>query len=118
MRKKLPGIYHDKSTVKKSNNRNVFYSSREEGNFNNFVSNFNNDKHLTDKEHDYNHVINVLNSLFTSSHHVFMIPVLITTTDKVYDTKIIYRDNFKISTFDGDTIFIKDIVDIKIKKSL
>ncbi len=115
MKKKLPGIYHDKSTIKKSNNRNVFYSSKEESNV---ISSFKKASTIKDKEHDYNHVINVLNSLFTSSHHVFMIPVLITTTDKVYDTKVIYRDNVKISTFDGDTIFIKDIVDIKIKKSL
>lgn len=115
MKKKLPSIYHDKTNVKKSNNRNVFYSSQ---------SNINNDnvrvqrKNNVNNESDYNHIINTLNSLFTSSHHVFMIPVEIITKGKRYDTKIIYRDKSKISTVDGDTIYLRDIIDIKIKKSL
>lgn len=115
MKKKLPSIYHDKTNVKKSNNRNVFYSSQ---------SNINNDNVVLPKksntvgENDYNHIINTLNSLFTSSHHVFMIPVEVITKKKKYETKIIYRDKNKISTIDGDTIYLRDIIDIKIKKSL
>lgn len=114
MLKKLPSIYHDKNKVKKTNNRIVFYSSRSD-----ILDNQNNAlKKSTKNGKDYNHIINTLNSLFTSSHHVFMIPVEVVTKGKVYDTKIIYRDKVKISTIDGDTIFIKDIIDIKIKKSL
>lgn len=116
MKRKLPSIYHNTFSVKKSNNRDVFYSNSES------VSNNYGKKVMPIEENEqqpnYNHILSILNSLYTSSHHVFMIPVEIKTKNNTYDTKIIYRDNNKISTIDGDTIYINDIVDIKIKKSL
>lgn len=115
MKKKLPSIYHDKTNVKRANNRNVFYSGDFSRSSDDIVMK---KESSSNKENDYSHIINTLNSLFTSSHHVFMIPVEVITNSKKYDTKIIYRDKSKISTIDGDTIYLKDIVDIKIKKSL
>lgn len=56
-----------------------------------------------------------LSSLFSSSRHVFHIPVLIETKNRVYDTKIAGKVKNYIITLDNDIIYLSDILDIKEK---
>lgn len=56
-----------------------------------------------------------ISSLFSSSRHIFHIPVIIKTKDRVYNTKIAGKVKNYIITLDNDIIYISDIISIEEK---
>lgn len=60
-------------------------------------------------------ILSKIDSLFKSTRYIFNIGVIIKTKDRVYDTKIMSRNNNSLLTVDDDVIFIKDIYELIIK---
>lgn len=54
-----------------------------------------------------------IDNIFKSSSYIYKIKVEITLNDKVISENIVGRNNNKLITFDGKTININEIVDIK-----
>lgn len=95
--KKLPKIYQGDFDKEIKNNKELAYVS-------NSID--------TDIVSD---VASTIDKLFSSTRHIFNIPVIIKTKDKEYDTKIAGRVKNYIITLDNNVIFIKDIISISEK---
>ena len=97
--KELPHIFKKNIDSKHINNKRVSYAS------NKINNDIDNNIYIFDK----------LDKLFKSSRYVFNIRVIIKTKSKVYDTKIISRNNNNLLTVDDDVIPIKEISELIIK---
>lgn len=60
-------------------------------------------------------ILSKIDSLFKSTRYIFNIGVIIKTKDRVYDTKIMSRNNNSLLTVDDEVIPIKDIYELIIK---
>lgn len=108
MSKKLPDLFKNKISKPLNNNDKVYYS--------NLV--VNNSKQNIDQNDTYfnnNDSVNTkINKLLHATKYIFNIPVLITTKEKEYNTKILGKMGNVILIDNNKTIIpISDIVDIK-----
>ena len=96
--KDLPHVFKKNIDIKHINNKDISYVK----------------SNLSNKESTID-IIDKLDKLFNSSRYVFNIGVIIKTKNKVYDTKIMSRNDTSILTVDDDIIYIKDIYSLIIK---
>lgn len=100
--RKLPEIY--KEVVKINNNRNVFYSKNSEV--------------INNKEQSYklpdNSYLDILKDIFKLGKNSYTRKVRLITKDRVYETRLIRRNNGRLLTIDNDLISEKDIVSLEI----
>lgn len=98
--KKLPKIYQNSLDKKIRNNKVVSYVKKE---------NVNMQKNSKDD------IYSTLDDIFSGIGYSYNIPVIIKTSDKVYDTSLVVRTDNNIVTLDNEVISIDDIVSIKRK---
>lgn len=100
--KKLPEIY--KEVVKTNNNKNVYYSRNESVSTN------------IKKENNKTSSINLenLNDIFKLGKNNYTEKVRIKTKDRVYETRLVRRNNGKILTIDNDIIKESEITSLEI----
>lgn len=96
--KKLPSIYHNDINRNISNNQDVCYVGEEVRNVSKSIS--------TNIEEE-------IDNLFKEDGYIFNKPLLIKTSDGMYDTAIIKKTNNKIYTLTDDIIDINDIISIE-----
>ncbi|MEG1495099.1 MAG: hypothetical protein RR047_01870 [Bacilli bacterium] len=116
MNKKLPSISKLPITKKINHNKEVFYSSSKEPSERLspvFVR-----ETITNPEKQSEIILTKINSVFRSTHHSFKVPVVITTKNKVYETKLIGIIGDKLITIDDDEITIGDILEFNTLKPL
>lgn len=91
----------------------IFKKNIDNKNFNNInVSYIRNDIEYKKSKKD---ILKDINTLFKNNKYIFNVGVIIKTNDKIYDTKLIGRNDNSLLTFNDEVIFIKDIVDFNIK---
>lgn len=100
--RRLPEIY--KEVVKTNNNKNVYYSRNESISTN------------IKKENNKTSSINLenLNDIFKLGKNNYTEKVRIKTKDRVYETRLIRRNNGKILTIDNDIIKESEITSLEI----
>lgn len=103
MNNKLPKVFQNKIDKQINNNSKFFYSA------NRTLEN-DNKKEIID-------VRKKINDIFSSTNYVYKASVLIKTTDKNIETKIIGRNKNYLITMDNKTIPINEIKDITIKNN-
>ena len=106
MDKKLPKVFANKVDKHAGNNRDVFYSSKEEVDDNRGVK--------TPVSREPN-VSQKINSIFSSSRYVYKADVEITLKSGVVNKRIVGRNVNHLITIDNELIPISDILDIKQK---
>ena len=91
MNKKLPSVFVNVKDEPINNNMNLFYS-----------------------RNSYDFKINKkINDIFSSTHFVYKLPVLIKTEDGEFKTSIVSKTSDALLTFDNKKIEIDKIKDIK-----
>ncbi len=97
--KKLPKIY--KNDINKSirNNKEVCYLRSEEN---------------PDLDNNYS-VKEILDEIFNGIGYSYNIPVIIETSNKIYDTSLITRTKSSVATLDNEVIALEEINKITIK---
>ncbi len=95
--KKLPKVYQNDINKKINNNKEIYYSSAK--------------KNKIEKED----IELIIDGLFNKEHNVYNIPVVINTSNKVYDTYLVARTSNYLLTIDQDRIDYNDIISIKRK---
>lgn len=100
--RRLPEIY--KEVVKTNNNKNVYYSRNESISTN--IKKENNKKSSINLEN--------LNDIFKLGKNNYTEKVRIKTKDRVYETRLIRRNNGKILTIDNDIIKESEITSLEI----
>lgn len=98
--KKLPKIYQNSLDKKIRNNKVVSYVKKESVDIQSFSK---------------DDIYKTLDDIFSGIGYAFNIPVVIKTSDKVYDTSLVVRTDNNIVTLDNEVISIDDIVSIKRK---
>lgn len=98
--KKLPKIYQNSFDKKFKNNKVVSY-----------VTNENIDLERISRDD----IHKTLDDVFSGIGYSFNIPVIIKTSDRVYDTSLVVRTDNNIVTLDNEVISINDIISIKRK---
>lgn len=100
--KKLPEIY--KEVVKTNNNKNVYYSRNESVSTN------------IKKENNKTSSINLenLNDIFKLGKNNYTEKVRIKTKDRVYETRLIRRNNSKLLTIDNDIINENEVISLEV----
>lgn len=96
--KKLPSIYHNSINKDISNNQDVCYVGEEVRNVSKSIN--------TNIEEE-------IDKLFKEDGYIFNKPLLIRTSDEVYDTAIVKKTNNRIYTLTDDIIDINDIISIE-----
>lgn len=102
MEKKLPEIFQNKIYKKLDNNKNIFYSKK---------NNKREDKEESTKVNELN-IYQKINQIFSSPNYVYKADVYIKLKDKEITTKIIGRNKNFLITMDNQLIPITDIIDI------
>lgn len=95
--KDLPHVFKKDIGIK-NNNKNISYV-----------------RNNTLKQESKIDILSKIDSLFKSTRYIFNIGVIIKTKDRVYDTKIMSRNNNSLLTVDDEVIPIKDIYELIIK---
>lgn len=96
MKKDLPKVYASPINKSLNNNKDIFYS--ENG---------------TPKTRESINVLERLNEIFASKHHVYKSKVKITTLDNTYETYIVGRTSQHLLTLDGTKISLNSIQNIE-----
>lgn len=98
--KKLPEIYQNSLDKKIKNNKVVSYVKKENVSF---------------VKCSRDDIYKILDDIFSGIGYSYNIPVIIKTSNKVYDTSLVVRTVNNVVTLDNEVISINDIVDIKRK---
>lgn len=101
--KKLPKIYQNNINKKIKNNKEVCYLKEEVVKQQPVIQS--------------NDVEEQLSRIFNGIGHSYNIPIIIKTSDKVYETSLIAKTSNNVITLDNDLIPIKDIINIEFKNS-
>ena len=114
MEKKLPKVFANPQEKNFNNNKKIYYSKENSGNY---VEGFksNNDNNLL-RNTDSKNIYQKLNDIFTSEKYVYKADVDITTKKGKITTKIIGQNRSHIITMDNELIPSTDIEDIKFSK--
>lgn len=97
MKKELPNVFANPLDKKIGNTQEIYYS----------------EKKSLERSSDINTVINKINKIFNSPHHVYKSKVRITTSKGVFEKEIVGKANGYLLTIDGENIKIFDIDDIE-----
>lgn len=97
MKKELPNVFANPLDKKIGNVQEVYYSENKE----------------MERTTDINVVINKINKIFNSPHHVYKSRVRITTSKGIIEKEIVGKANGYLLTIDGENIKILDIDDIE-----
>lgn len=107
MEKKLPGVFPGKVKKNCGNNKQVFYSNKEEKE----VSN-------EDRGAGYKKVKNVnqkISEIFNSSNYVYKADVEIKLKSGTFNKRVVGRNSTHLITMENELIPIADIIDIRRK---
>ncbi len=104
MNKKLPSVFVNVKDEPINNNMNLFYSR------NSYDFKINNEEDTFINKLKINKKIN---DIFSSTHFVYKLPVLIKTEDGEFKTSIVSKTSDALLTFDNKKIEIDKIKDIK-----
>lgn len=107
MEKKLPGVFPGKVKKNSGNNKQVFYSNKEEKE----VSN-------EDRGTGYKTVKNVnqkISEIFNSASYVYKADVEITLKSGTFNKRVVGRNSTHLITMENELIPISDIIDIRRK---
>lgn len=96
MEKNLPRVYASPINKNINNNKEYYYQELEER-----------------KSPDSVDVLEKINKIFSSVHHVYKSHVKITTKSTTLDTYLVGKKNNSILTLDGNKIDIQEIIDIE-----
>ena len=91
-----PKVFASPINKKINNSQELFYGSNKE------------DRVISSKD-----IIKEINSIFSSSNHVYKSRVSITTSNDSFTCDIVGKTNSSLLTLDGKSIAIKDILEIK-----
>lgn len=108
MSKKLPEIFHNNIDKKLTNNKDVFYSVKD----NDKIDSIDNKTVINNKKS----IRQKINEIFASSSYVYKANVVIKTKDNTINKRIIGRNSKFLITMDNDKIDIDSIIDIEIEK--
>ena len=110
MDKKLPGVFANKIDKKLTNNKNVFYSDKEE------VGSDRNTKAVTNKLNDSLNINQKINQIFNSPRYVYKASVDIVLKSGKVTKNIVGKNGNYLITLENELIPISDIVDIGFSK--
>lgn len=103
--KRLPKVYQNDFNKKIKNNREVCYLDQERSSTSHTV------------ESSFPHSVeDALLEIFSGVGYAYNIPIILTTTNKVYETSLIAKTKNNVITLDNDIIPISDIKNIDILK--
>jgi len=102
---KLPEIY--KEVININNNKNVFYSKNE----NIIIQTKEEKREITNKNTS---IPNTLKTIFSLGKNSYTKKVRLKTNDKIYETRLIRRNNGRILTIDNDIIEERNITSLEI----
>lgn len=101
--KKLPKVYQNEFSKKITNNKTVCYLKEEK-------------EGLRSLKSSNTTVEDQLNTIFNGIGYSYNIPVIIKTSNKVYETSLVAKTKNNVVTLDNEVIPISDILDIIIAK--
>ena len=110
MEKKLPKVFANKIDKTLDNNRNVFYSSKDEDL--DLRSSETDDRNVRSFDSSIKNINQKINSIFTSTRYVYKADVDIITKDGKISKRVIGKNSTHLITIDNELIPINDIVDI------
>ena len=110
MEKKLPKVFANKIDKTLDNNRNVFYSSKDEDL--DFRSSETDNKNVRSFNLSGQNINQKINSIFSSTRYVYKADVDIVTNNGRVSQRVIGKNSTHLITIDNELIPITDIVDI------
>ncbi len=96
MNKNLPKVYASPINKTLTNNKDIFYSSKNES-----------------RNLNSNNIPEKINEIFSNPHHVYKSNVSITTKDSTFTATIIGQNGSNLLTLNGERININNIIDIE-----
>ena len=112
MEKKLPGVFPGKVKKNSGNNKQVFYSEKEEKN----IPVVGNNKKENPKLKNKKNINQKINEIFRSKSYIYKADVEISLKDETVSKRIVGKNNKYLITIENELIPISDILDIKIKQ--
>ena len=110
MEKKLPKVFANKIDKVLDNNRNVFYSNKDEN-----LESGSSEKHdegMRSFGSDGQNINQKINSIFSSTRYVYKADVDIVTRNGKISKRVIGKNGTHLITIDNELIPITDIMDI------
>lgn len=110
MEKKLPKVFANKIDKTLDNNRNVFYSSKDEEL--DLRSSETDDRNVRAFDSNGQNINQKINSIFSSTKYVYKADVDIVTRNGRISKRVIGKNSTHLITIDNELIPITDIIDI------
>ena len=112
MQKKLPGVFPGKVKKNSGNNKQIFYSEKEQKDIPTIQEN-----KIEVPKYKYEKNINQkINEIFRSKSYIYKADVEIVLKDETVVKRVVGKNSKHLITMDNELIPISDILDIKLKQ--